>query len=186
MAARTSRISARINDRSRWRQQAQRRLDRPGGRRLFGLGANKNLTVGGNNLSTNVTGVIRDGGQWRRHVSASLVKTGTGHDGTLSGGSTPTPARPRWTAARWRWNGSILASSSGDSEQRRHAQQHSGTVRGQHHDHERRANLAAGNSSSAPLTVNGNLTFNAGGTYTVEFSPSAADRAGNVTGAGRP
>ena len=42
-------------------------------------------------------------------------------------------------------------------------------------------NLAAGNSIGT-LTVNGNLTFNAGGTYTVEFSPSAADRS-NVTGA---
>ena len=42
-------------------------------------------------------------------------------------------------------------------------------------------NLAAGNSIGT-LTVNGNLTFNAGGTYTVEVSPSAADRS-NVTGA---
>ena len=41
-------------------------------------------------------------------------------------------------------------------------------------------NLAAGNSIGT-LTVNGNLTFNAGGTYTVEVSPSAADRT-NVTG----
>ena len=41
--------------------------------------------------------------------------------------------------------------------------------------------LAPGNSIGT-LTVNGNLTFNAGSTYTVEFSPSAADRT-NVTGA---
>jgi uncharacterized protein with beta-barrel porin domain len=41
-------------------------------------------------------------------------------------------------------------------------------------------NLAAGNSIGT-LSINGDLTFNAGGIYTVEVSPSAADHT-HVTG----
>ena len=53
----------------------------------FNLGANE-LTVGGNNLSTNVTGVIADGGG-NGGTGARLVKTGTGTM-TLSGANTYT------------------------------------------------------------------------------------------------
>jgi autotransporter-associated beta strand protein len=52
---------------------------------LFALGQNQ-LTVGGNNLSTAVTGVIADGGA-NGGTGASLVKTGTGTL-TLSGNNT--------------------------------------------------------------------------------------------------
>jgi autotransporter-associated beta strand protein len=52
---------------------------------LFALGQNQ-LTVGGNNLSTTVTGVIADGGA-SGGTGASLVKTGTGTL-TLSGNNT--------------------------------------------------------------------------------------------------
>ena len=55
----------------------------------FRLGQNE-LTVGGNNLSTNVTGVIADGGTGGG-TSGSLVKTGTGTM-TLSGANTYTGA----------------------------------------------------------------------------------------------
>ncbi|WPO38844.1 autotransporter outer membrane beta-barrel domain-containing protein [Tardiphaga sp. 42S5] len=54
---------------------------------IFYLGQNE-LTVGGNNLSTNVTGVIADGGGVGG-TGASLVKTGTGTM-TLSGTNTYT------------------------------------------------------------------------------------------------
>jgi autotransporter-associated beta strand protein len=58
---------------------------------LFNLGQNE-LTVGGNNLSTNVTGVIADGGAGGGS-GAKLIKTGTGNmilsgNNTYSGGTT--------------------------------------------------------------------------------------------------
>jgi autotransporter-associated beta strand protein len=58
---------------------------------LFNLGQNE-LTVGGNNLSTNVTGVIADGGSGGG-TGAKLIKTGTGTMilsgiNTYSGGTT--------------------------------------------------------------------------------------------------
>jgi autotransporter-associated beta strand protein len=56
---------------------------------FFSLGANE-LTVGGNNLSTHVTGVIADGGA-DGGTGASLVKTGTGTM-ILSGTNTYTGA----------------------------------------------------------------------------------------------
>ena len=60
----------------------------------------RTLTVGGNDLSTTVSGVIADGGAGGG-TGGALVKTGAGtHD--RSPASTPTPAPPRSTAARWR------------------------------------------------------------------------------------
>ena len=56
---------------------------------IFSLGQNE-LTVGGNNLSTTVTGVIADGGA-NGGTGGSLVKTGTGTL-TLSGINTYTGA----------------------------------------------------------------------------------------------
>ncbi|WP_210419058.1 autotransporter-associated beta strand repeat-containing protein [Bradyrhizobium sp. NAS80.1] len=143
------------------------------GNGTFDLGANE-LTVGSNNLSTTVTGVIADGG-FSGGSGGSLVKTGTGTL-TLSGINTYTGA----TAV----NGGILAvngsiaSSSGVTV-------NSGGILGGtgivgNTTIASGGALAPGNSIGT-LTVSGNLTFSAGSFYTVEVSTAAADRT-NVSG----
>ena len=119
--------------------------------------------------------VLADGGSGG-YTGASLVKVGTGMM-TLSGINTYTGATTV-DGGTLAVNGSILASSgvtvnSGGTLGGTGTVGNTTIMSG--------GNLAAGNSIGT-LTVNGNLTFNAGGTYTVEFSPSAADRS-NVTGA---
>ncbi|WP_342731083.1 autotransporter domain-containing protein [Bradyrhizobium sp. B117] len=139
----------------------------------FDLGG-KELTVGSNNLSTNVTGVLADGGSGGGS-GASLVKVGTGRL-TLSGVNTYTGAT-QIDGGTLAVNGSIASSSSVTVNS-------GGTLGGTgtvgNTTIASGGTLAPGNSVGT-LTVSGNLTFNAGSFYTVEVSPSAADRT-NVTG----
>ncbi|MCP3399085.1 autotransporter-associated beta strand repeat-containing protein [Bradyrhizobium sp. CCGB20] len=139
----------------------------------FQLGG-KELTVGSNNLSTTVTGVLTDGGSGG-YTGASLVKVGTGRL-TLSGVNTYTGATTV-DGGTLAVNGDITASSGvtvnaggflGGTGIVGNTAIASGGA------------LAPGNSVGT-LTVSGNLTFSAGSSYTVEVSTNGADRT-NVTG----
>ncbi len=77
----------------------------------FNLGANE-LTVGGNNLSTNVTGIIADGGSGGG-TGARLVKTGTGTM-TLSGANTYTGGTTISAGALQIGNGGTIGSVLGN------------------------------------------------------------------------
>ncbi|MCS3897205.1 autotransporter-associated beta strand protein [Bradyrhizobium japonicum USDA 38] len=139
----------------------------------FSLGGNQ-LTVGSNDLSTNVTGVIADGGS-AGGTGASLVKVGTGRL-TLSGVNTYTGATTVDGGAL-AVNGDITASSG--------ITVNSGGILGGtgivgNTTIASGGALAPGNSIGT-LTVSGNLTFSAGSFYTVEVSTTAADRT-NVSG----
>jgi autotransporter-associated beta strand protein len=135
------------------------------------LGAH-NLAVGGNNLSTTFSGVIRDGGV-AGGTGGSLTKTGSGTL-TLSGVNTYTGATTI-SGGTLSVNGSIASSplivNTG------------GTLGGNGIVGNTTINggaLAPGNSIGL-LTVQGSLTFTAAASYMVEVSPSNADRT-NVTG----
>nr|WP_249129053.1 MULTISPECIES: autotransporter domain-containing protein [Bradyrhizobium] len=130
------------------------------------------LTVGGNNLSTTVTGVLTGDGMM---TGTSLIKVGTGTL-TLSGINTYTGATivDGGTLAV---NGSILA-SSGVTVNAGGALGGTGVVGNT--TIASGGTLAPGNSVGT-LTVSGNLTFGAGSFYRVEVSPTAADRT-NVSG----
>ncbi|WP_234680875.1 autotransporter outer membrane beta-barrel domain-containing protein [Bradyrhizobium monzae] len=139
----------------------------------FYLGANQ-LTVGSDNRSTNVTGVIADGGSGGG-AGAALAKVGTGTL-TLSGINTYTGATTI-DGGTLAVNGDITA-SSGVTVNAGGALGGTGIV-----GNTTIANggtLAPGNSIGT-LTVSGNLAFTAGSFYKVEVSTSAADRT-NVTG----
>ncbi|MDN5001497.1 autotransporter domain-containing protein [Bradyrhizobium sp. GCM10027634] len=143
------------------------------GRGVFALGGNE-LTVGSNNLSTTVTGVIVDGGSGGG-TGASLVKVGTGRL-TLSGVNSYTGATTV-DGGTLAVNGDITASSG--------VSVNSGGVLGGtgivgNTTIASGGALAPGNSVGT-LTVSGNLTFSAGSSYTVEVSAAAADRT-NVSG----
>jgi outer membrane autotransporter protein len=133
----------------------------------------KTLTVGGNNLSTEVSGVIHDGGSFGG-TGGALIKVGAGTL-TLSGANTYSGATTV-NAGALIVNGSI-ASSSGVAVNPGALLGGTGTlptttIAG--------GTLSPGNSIGT-ITVQGDLTFNAGSTYQVELSPSAADRT-DVTG----
>ncbi|UQD76306.1 autotransporter-associated beta strand repeat-containing protein [Bradyrhizobium japonicum] len=139
----------------------------------FSLGGNE-LTVGSNDLSTNVTGVIADGGS-SGGTGASLVKVGAGRL-TLSGVNTYTGATTVDGGAL-AVNGDITA-SSGITVNSDGILGGTGIVGNT--TIARGGALAPGNSIGT-LTVSGNLTFSAGSFYTVEVSTTAADRT-NVSG----
>lgn len=129
------------------------------------LGANT-LTVGSNNLSTTVSGVISGTG--------SLVKTGTG---TLTLINTNT-----YTGATIVNAGSLVVNGSIASS---NVTVNAGATLGGNGTIgvttiTSGGTLAPGNSIGT-LNVTGNLTFGSGAFYRVEVSPSAADRT-NVTG----
>jgi autotransporter-associated beta strand protein len=129
------------------------------------------LTVGGNNLSTNVTGVLTGTGIM---TGNSLIKIGTGTL-TLSGANTYTGAT-EVNGGTLAVNGSIAASSGVTVNS-------GGTLGGNGIVGNTTINggtLAPGNSIGL-LTVQGNLVFTAASSYMVEVSPSNADRV-NVTG----
>ncbi|MBR1217423.1 autotransporter domain-containing protein [Bradyrhizobium sp. U87765 SZCCT0131] len=148
------------------------------------LGA-RELTVGSNNLSTTVSGVISDCGASGTACYAnlfglsatggSLVKVGSGTL-TLSGVNTYTGATTV-DGGTLAVNGSIVTSSAV-------VVNNGGTLGGTGQLPTTVINnggtLAPGNSIGT-ITVNGALTFNAGSIYRVEISPTSADRT-NVLG----
>src|ERR1700730_5501705 len=136
---------------------------------VFKLGRNE-LTVGGNNLSTNVTGVIAGTG-------ASLIKTGAGTM-ILSGTNTYTGATTV--------NGGVLAVTGSILASNRVTANAGGTLAGTGTVHNAvisGGTLMAGNGTAASsMTVNGTLGFNAAATYRVNVDPSTASFA-SVSGA---
>jgi autotransporter-associated beta strand protein len=139
----------------------------------FQLGG-KELTVGSNNLSTTVTGVLADGGSGG-YTGASLMKVGTGTL-TLAGINTYTGATTV-DGGTLAVNGSILSSSGVTVNA-------GGTLGGNGIVGNTLINggtLSPGNSIGL-LTVQGSLVFTAAASYMVELSPSDADRV-NVAGA---
>jgi autotransporter-associated beta strand protein len=133
----------------------------------------KTLTVGGNNLSTEVSGSIRDGGIVGG-VGGALTKTGTGTL-TLSGNNTYTGATTV-NAGTLLVNGSIASSSLTTVNA-------GGTLGGIGTIGNTTINggtLSPGNSIGT-LTIQGNLVLTSAAAYIVEVSPTQADRT-NVTG----
>ncbi len=136
----------------------------------FKLGP-KTITVGGNNLSTTLDGIIEGNG-------GALVKTGTGTL-TLAGTNTYTGATTI-NAGTLRVDGSIAASSGV-------AVNSGGTLSGTGIVGNTTVNsggtLAAGNGTAgSSLTVNGTLGLNAASTYAVNVNPATSSFA-NVSGA---
>ena len=130
------------------------------------------LTVGSNNLSTTVTGVLTGDGMI---TGTSLIKVGTGTL-TLSGINTYTGATIV-NGGTLAVNGSIASSSS--------LTVNAGSILGGtgivgSTTIASGGTLAPGNSVGT-LTVSGNLAFSAGSFYKVEVSATAADRT-NVSG----
>jgi len=142
----------------------------------FSLGQNE-LTVGGNNFSTDVTGVIADGGVGGG-TGGSLVKTGTGTM-TLSGSNTYTGATTV-NGGTLAVNGSILA-SSGVTVNAGGTLAGTGTVGATTVASGGTLQAGSGTAGSS-LNVTGALGMNAGSTYAVNLNPSTSSFA-NVSGA---
>ena len=134
----------------------------------------KTLTVGGNNLSTEVGGVIQDGGIVGG-TGGALVKEGTGSL-VLSGNNTYTGATTV-DAGSLIVNGSI-ASSSLTTVNAGGTLGGNGTVG----DTTIAGGMLSPGSSIGTLTVQGNLVMTAAAAYVVEVAGGATDRV-NVTGA---
>ncbi len=140
----------------------------------------KQLTVGGNNLSTTVSGIISDGtcGCFGPGgIGGSLVKVGTGSL-TLSGINTYTGATTV-NAGSLIVDGSTALSSLTTVNA-------GGTLAGSGIVGNTAITggiLAPGSAGSAfgPLTVQGNLSFTAASTYMIQVSPANAGRT-NVSG----
>ena len=143
---------------------------------IYYLGANQ-LTVGSNNLSTQVSGVISDGGNFGG-AFGSLTKVGTGTL-TLSGINT-------YSGATTINGGAIIVDGSIASSSLTTVNS-GGTLGG---------SGTAGNSTISggtlapgspagglfgPLTIQGNLSFTTASTYQIQVSPTNAART-NVTG----
>ena len=133
----------------------------------FFLGANQ-LTVGGNNLSTTVSGTIQDGGA-AGGTGGSLVKIGTGTliltgDNSYSGSTTV-------SAGTLQVDGSIAASSgvsvSSGAVLAGNGELASLTIQSG-------STLAPGANAVGVLTVSGSLTFQSAAAYLVQVSPTSA------------
>jgi autotransporter-associated beta strand protein len=136
------------------------------------LGSN-NMAVGGNNLSTTFSGVLKDGGIFFGGTGGSLTKTGAGAL-TLAGASTYTGVTTV-NSGTLSVNGSIANSALTVNA--------GGTLGGNGTVGNTTINggtLAPGNSIGL-LTVQGSLVFTAASSYMVEVSPANADRT-NITG----
>jgi autotransporter-associated beta strand protein len=142
---------------------------------IYYIGAGNTLVVGGNNLTSEVTGVIADFNPCGCFPGpGSLEKVGTGNL-ILSGINTYTGSTTV-NGGILSVNGSIAASSSVTVNA-------GGTLGGNGIVSSTTINggtLAPGNSIGL-LTVQGNLVFTAAASYMVEISPTNADRT-NVTG----
>lgn len=129
----------------------------------------KELTVGGNNLSTLVSGVISDGGI-AGGTGGSLVKVGTGTL-TLTGIDIYTGATTV--------NGGTLLVDGSVATSSLVTVNNGGTLGGTGTVGTTIINaggtLSPGDAIGT-LNVNGNLTFKSGSTYLVEVSPTTADR----------
>jgi outer membrane autotransporter protein len=134
----------------------------------------KQLTVGSNNLSTTVSGVISDCGsgtdcQVPGATGGSLVKVGTGTL-TLSGANTYTGATTV-NAGTLAVNGSVTSPVTVNSGGTLGG---TGTIFGNATVNSG-GTLSPGNSIGT-ININGNLVLGAGSVYLVEVSPAAADR----------
>ena len=141
---------------------------------LYQIGS-KQLTVGSNNLSTTVSGVIADGGS-AGGTGGSLLKVGTG-----------TLALARQQHLHRRHDGQCRqAAGQRQPGERRHGRRRA--LRWQRHDRrqrrQRRRDLAPGNSIGT-LTVAGNFAQAAGSTYQVEVNAAGQSDRINVVGTRR-
>jgi uncharacterized protein with beta-barrel porin domain len=137
----------------------------------------KTLTVGGNNSSTTVSGVISDGGL-SGGVGGALIKVGTGTL-TLSGTNA-------YTGATTVNGGTLIvdgstALSSLTTVNTGATLAGSGTVGNTAIAGGTLAPGSAGGSAFGPLTVQGSLSFTAASTYMIQVTPTNAGRT-NVTG----
>ena len=142
----------------------------------FRLGS-RTLTIGGNGLSTNVTGVIADGGAGGG-TGGALVKTGTGAL-TLSGINSYTGATTV-DAGALVVNGSIAA-SSGVTVNNGGILAGTGTVGNTTINSG--GTLASGDGTAgSSMNVTGSLAFQSGAFYMVQLNPATSSFT-NVTGA---
>jgi autotransporter-associated beta strand protein len=142
----------------------------------FRLGS-RTLTIGGNGLSTNVTGVIADGGAGGG-TGAALVKTGTGVL-TLSGINSYT-GTTTVDAGALVVHGSIAA-SSGVTVNSGGFLAGTGTVGNTTVNSG--GTLASGNGTAgSSMNVTGSLAFQSGAFYMVQLNPATSSFT-NVTGA---